>query len=124
MAMGRQSPWAKLWFLHAIPSAPEWASIGLEGPINTWVEKQLDDRHETVRAQAGWISALGSKLTQARLIELYTNASMVSQPALAACAKMQTDIPRNFSSGIVDDSPLNKAAAKWVDEEWQEINDT
>lgn len=116
VAMGRQSPWAKLWFLTAIPSVPEWVIPGLEGSLAAWVEKQLDDRHETVRAEAAWVCARSSRLSQARLAELYSIASPISQPALAACAKKQPGIAKSVASGIIDDSPLNKAAAKWAEE--------
>ena len=117
VAMGRQSPWAKLSFLNAIPNVREWLIPGLEGALAAWVERQLDDRHETVRAQAAWLCALSSKLSQSRLAELYLRASPISQPALAACARKQPGIPKNVASGIIDDSPLNKAAAKWAEEE-------
>jgi RNA-directed DNA polymerase len=116
VAMGRQSPWAKLWFLTAIPSVPEWIIPGLEGALGAWVEKQLDDRHETVRAEAAWVCAQSSRLSQSRLAELYSIASPISQPALAACAKKQSGIQRSVASGIIDDSPLNKSAAKWAEE--------
>lgn len=115
-SMGRQSPWAKLWFLSAIPSVPEWLIPGLEGSLGVWVEKQLDDRHETVRAEAAWVCAKSSRLPSSKLAELYSIASPISQPALAACAKKQPGIQKSVASGIIDDSPLNKAAAKWAEE--------
>lgn len=113
--MGRQSPWAKLWIMHAI----EQLGTGVTGvndvKITDWVKRQLSDRHEAVRAQAAWLCSTVGTLTSDELSGLYRRASTISQPALAAAAVRQGNIPSQVVNGIRGDSPLNQEACKWVE---------
>ncbi|MFG2091169.1 RNA-directed DNA polymerase [Spirillospora sp. NPDC048824] len=111
--MGRQSPWAKLWFLDTIEKLnAKVGDIPLE--ISEWVSLQLSDRHEVVRAHASWIRAIDSKLTSSELGSLYRKASPMTQPALSAAAARQVNMAREIRNAIEDDNPLNREAAAWA----------
>jgi RNA-directed DNA polymerase len=113
-AMGRQSAWAKLWILHAIEYLTR-THFRDQGRVGTWVRNQLDDRHEIVRAQAAWLFSIHHRLTSEKLAELYKRASPITQPALAAAAVRQGDIPGPMLSAITADSILNREASKWAE---------
>ncbi len=114
--MKRQSPWAKLWLLHAAENVMTWPELDLSlaTPLDAWIEHQLSDRHELVRAQAAWLRSSAKKLTSGELTRLYVNASPISQAALAACTAKQDNIPTTVSTGKINDSPLNQTAAEWA----------
>src|SRR5262249_54913353 len=95
--------------------AASWSSLDPRSALGKWIELQLDDRHEVIRAQAAWIWSGVRRLSKAKLAELYTRASPISQAALAACAASQGNIPSSILSGITSDSPLNRAAATWAE---------
>ena len=110
--MGRQSPWFKLWLLHAIEQiAP--VSFTNQGSLGAWMQEQMTDRHETVRAQAAWLYATRGVLTAEKLADLYKSASVISQPALAAAAVRQGNLPNSVVRAISEDSALNRGASKW-----------
>lgn len=111
--MGRQSPWAKLWILHATQEVAVHDQI-TEAEMIEWVIAQLDDRHETVRAEAAWTLAVWQKLPHERLYQLYANATEFSQPAIAAAAARQSDTPKQIMQGIKADTTLTREAAKWA----------
>jgi RNA-directed DNA polymerase len=113
IAMGRQSGWSKLWLLHTIEQIAPPSFTG-QGRLGIWMREQLDDRHEIVRAQAAWLCATRRILQSEKLTELYRNASSISQPALAAAATFQGDIPNNIVSAVANDSILNREASKWA----------
>jgi RNA-directed DNA polymerase len=111
--MGRQSPWFKLWLLHAIEQiAP--VTFTSQGSLGAWMQEQMTDRHETVRAQAAWLCATRGVLTTEKLADLYKNASVISQPALAAAAVRQGNLPNNVVKAVSEDSALNREASKWA----------
>ncbi|RFS82871.1 RNA-directed DNA polymerase [Actinomadura spongiicola] len=108
----RQSPWAKLWLLHAIEQV--WNAIGgTPDPVREWVRRRLFDRHEVVRAQAAWVRALDDALTTGEVMELYRRASLMTQPAICAAATLQSGISRDVYGSIVNDNSLNWEASKW-----------
>jgi len=51
--MKRQSPWAKIWLLHAA-KRQERAESPATASFDSWASIQLTDRHEVVRAEAAW----------------------------------------------------------------------
>jgi RNA-directed DNA polymerase len=112
--MGRQSPWAKLWLLHAVETVATWPPLDPWSELGMWIEQQLGDRHEIIRAQAAWLCSNEKGLSSERLAELYVEASPVTQAALAACGTNQGNISSSVLSGITGDSPLNRAAATWA----------
>jgi RNA-directed DNA polymerase len=113
VAMGRQSPWAKLWLLHAIDLIPTRRGRA-KNAVMEWAMHQLHDRHETVRAQAAWITAGHNLLTEETLARLYSEASQLSQPALSAAAVRQGGLPKSVTRAIEEDHPLNKEASQWA----------
>lgn len=111
--MGRQSPWAKLALLATIERTSQRTGPNPDA-VMSWVEAQLADRHESVRAQAAWALANRGALTKESLRDLWVSGSDISHPALAAAAVKQGDIPKGLISAVAGASPLAKEAAKWA----------
>ena len=116
--MGRQSPWAKLWILHASAEAD-----GLPADAAAWVEQQILDSHEVVRAEAAWTAACHGRLGTESLAGCYAKASNITMPALAAAAARQQSftevedaelLSRHVVDAIRNDGPLNKEAYTWA----------
>lgn len=112
-AMGRQSPWFKLWLLYAIEQMAPSSFTG-QGALGEWILDQIYDRHETVRAQAAWLCATRGFLKADEMTYLYRKASLITQPALAAAAVRQGNLPNSIVSAVLADSALNREAGKWV----------
>ncbi|CAM5666279.1 hypothetical protein SVIOM342S_06185 [Streptomyces violaceorubidus] len=116
--MGRQSPWAKLWLLDTVARTQVNATSSTEyASVMEWVDRQLLDRHEVVRAQAAWVAASHGRLRERALAELYTRASLISQPALAACMAKQGDISKGVVGAIKQDDPMMKKAYSWAEKQ-------
>ncbi len=122
-AMGRQSPWAKLWLLDTISSthtqkmnSPNYA------PVMAWVDKQLYDRHEVVRAQAAWVASCHGRLSESSLTGLYRQASPLSQHALSACMANQGGAGKGITQAIKHDNPMNRRAFEWAENEKSSTN--
>lgn len=115
-AMGRQSPWAKLWLLDAVGEiTARVAFSGSYEPVMAWVSRQLEDRHETVRAQAAWAAACHSRLSEQSLTSLYARATPISQAALAACMAKQDDgISGAIVNALKQDGPMMRKAYEWA----------
>lgn len=114
-AMGRQSPWAKLWLLDTVAKTHERGSWDYQ-PVMEWVDRQLEDRHETVRAQAAWAAACHGRLSEKSLTSLYTRATPISQPALSACMAQQgSSIGKGVVNSVKQDGPTMKKAYEWVE---------
>jgi len=113
--MGRQSPWAKLWLLHAIEILDS-ISVSRPPELVTWLDRQLDDRHEIVRAETAWVCSTMGLLPANRVTNLYARASPITQPAIAAAVSRQAGTSESTRNGIRDDSPLNREAVKWVEQ--------
>ncbi|GAA4952615.1 hypothetical protein HD597_009634 [Nonomuraea thailandensis] len=113
IVMARQSPWAKLWLLDTIERVSPNIS---EAPrrVREWVAQQLDDRHETVRAQATWVRAVLGELTAGEVGEIYRAASGMTKPAIAAASTLQQGLDNSIVRAIEGDSPLNREAVKWA----------
>ncbi|MEU8832762.1 RNA-directed DNA polymerase [Streptomyces sp900116325] len=112
-AMGRQSPWAKLWLLDTVARTNvrnSWSYL----PVLDWVDQQVGDRHEVVRAQAAWAASCHGRLSEGNLTKLYTHASPLSQHALAACMAKQEGIGKGIIQSIKQDGPMNRKAFDWV----------
>ncbi|MEU3576350.1 RNA-directed DNA polymerase [Streptomyces globisporus] len=113
--MGRQSPWAKLWLLDTVTKTKVRTEISHDyPPVMEWVDRQLSDRHEVVRAQAAWAAACHGRLTERDLTDLYTRATPVSQPALAACMGKQGTIGKSVVNAVSQDGPMIKKAYEWA----------
>lgn len=116
-AMGRQSPWAKLWLLDTIAQTHTLKEISRNySPVMAWVDNQVSDRHEVVRAQAAWAASCHGRLSENNLTKLYTHASPLSQHALAACMANQEGIGKGIVQAIKQDSPMNRKAFEWAQE--------
>lgn len=116
--MGRQSPWAKLWILHASAGAD-----GLPADAAEWVDQQVLDSHEVVRAEAAWTAACHGRLETESLADCYARASEITMPALSAAAARQQSVAeaedaeplsRQVVAAIRNDGPLNKEAYAWA----------
>ncbi|MFI6962169.1 reverse transcriptase domain-containing protein [Streptomyces sp. NPDC050255] len=122
-AMGRQSPWAKLWLLDTVSSTHSrkmnsWSYV----PVMEWVDRQLKDRHEVVRAQAAWAASCHGRLSEGSLTGLYTQASPLSQHALAACMANQGGVGKGIIQAIKHDTPMNRRAFEWAEKEKSSTN--
>ncbi|MFF4465834.1 RNA-directed DNA polymerase [Streptomyces mirabilis] len=113
--MGRQSPWAKLWLLDTVAQMRMFVESVDRARVMEWVDKQLNDRHEVVRAQAAWAAARHGRLEERTLTDLYTHASPISQPALAACMAKQGDLTKGVVNAITQDGPMMKKAYSWAE---------
>ncbi|WP_346347179.1 RNA-directed DNA polymerase [Arthrobacter sp. StoSoilB5] len=111
--MPRQSPWARLWMLNLGNSFESgWTSA--ESTVIEWAVGLLDDRFESVRAEAAWFLAMRQRLTSDRLGELYVAATDVTRIGLAACAgKLDAAKPTNVGKALRADSALTKPAFEW-----------
>lgn len=114
VAMERQSPWAKLWLLNFIATLPYDDSSKHARRSQRWTENQLIDDHEVVRAEAAWALARWGALTQAGLERLFSSATSITRPGLAAAwgrtgARPDHDLAR----AIVGSSPLVRYAFEW-----------
>ncbi|WP_170149280.1 RNA-directed DNA polymerase [Geodermatophilus normandii] len=112
----RESAWTSLWLLNIVQALPE--SVEPEyGAVMTWVEERLSDRHEVVRCQAAWVMASRQALPKDAIADLYRRSTPLTQNGLAAAVAKQADSPVKVRGAVVDDSPLNKAAAQWVEQQ-------
>ncbi|MFH9496216.1 reverse transcriptase domain-containing protein [Streptomyces globisporus] len=114
--MGRQSPWAKLWLLDSVArtnirKSNSWHYV----PVMNWVDQQVSDRHEVVRAQAAWAASCHERLSESTLMDLYTHASPLSQHALAACMGKQQGFGKGIMQSVKQDGPLNRKAFEWAE---------
>lgn len=113
--MGRQSPWAKLWLLESISRIHIWKKQSADyEAVMEWVHRQLDDRHEVVRVQAAWAVACHGRFSEHHLVKLYTQATSISQPALAACMGKQGGFDRKIVNSITGDGSIMRKACEWA----------
>jgi len=112
-AMERQSPWAKLWLLHAADEAPMDGSEHALA-IRKWAVGQLKDEHEVVRAEAAWVLAGWGALSERELAELFGRATRLTRAGLAA-ALGRSGHPASSSmvKAIMGASSLFKDAYEW-----------
>jgi hypothetical protein len=97
--MPRQSPWAKLWLL-SVATQQQGAMTADGERVCDWAERQLDDKHEVVRAEAAFFLAGRRPPDETVLGGLFGRATSMTRPALAAAAGR---------AGLADGSPLVKA---------------
>lgn len=107
----RQSPWAKLWLLNAAQDELQ-SDDELPKSLASWAQKQLYDRHESVRAEAAWFLALAGQLAESELQSVAMSATHMSLPALAATAALSGGTS-NISSAIKAESLLTRASFAW-----------
>ncbi|MEW1911536.1 RNA-directed DNA polymerase [Kitasatospora sp. NPDC085895] len=111
--MGRQSAWAKIWLLNTISGLPT-SSAARYPHVMEWVTAQIEDRHETVRAEATWTAATHKVLSEGQMIKAYMMASPISQGAVAASMGRQGSYAKSAVSAITGDGPLIKKAYEWA----------
>jgi RNA-directed DNA polymerase len=116
IVVSRESAWSSLWLLNVVQALPEGEGPDSEAVMG-WVGERLSDRHEIVRCQAAWVLASRQSLPKDAIAELYKRASPLTQNGLAAAVAKQSDSPVKVRGAVVDDSPLNKAAAQWVEQQ-------
>ncbi|WP_010202141.1 RNA-directed DNA polymerase [Salinibacterium sp. PAMC 21357] len=113
VAMERQGPWTKLWLLWL----GEKLSV-LEGEhsevVMAWAIEQIGDQHELVRAQAAWLLSGRSLITPTQLADLYSPATTLSRPALAAClGRLGEPATSQVAKAFIGDSRLSGKAFAW-----------
>ncbi len=114
-SMGRQGPWAKLWLLHVAASQPAVETTD-ENDFHAWAARQLGDRHEVVRSEAAWYLALKAQdlLPEARLAGLYSEASSLTRPSLAAaCGAHAVASSSGLGKAVKQDTKLTSAAYEY-----------
>lgn len=111
----RQNPWMKLWVIHA---ALVHESVGFsedETSVLDWLDKQVDDRHELVRAEAAWaLVSKGRRVTAKKVMALYQRATDMTRPLLAAVLSKVEDCPPGALNAVKSDGPLMKEAMEWA----------
>jgi RNA-directed DNA polymerase len=111
-SMPRQSPWAKLWMLRVADQLP--CGNGSQRAVLDWAVNQLDDKHEIVRSEAAWLLAGTSTINADRLAELYSRASSLTRPALAAsCGRLGLQKSAGVVRALLQDTKLTKPAYEW-----------
>lgn len=115
-ALGRQSPWAKLWLLdlaESLPAPPKRSESAYTSFVD-WGKKQVGDQHEAVRAEAAWFLSGLDRLDQRTIESLYASSTSLSRPALGAIVGVNSTLPKWLVAAIRDESPLSRAAFKWA----------
>lgn len=110
---GRQSPWTKIWITAAVRAIPAVDTLD-RGEVLDWLTLQLQDRHETVRAQAAWALAAHGVLIAEAFEKVYIGSSVLTRHGLAATASKANILNPNVARAVQGDSPLNKAAWAWA----------
>lgn len=109
----RQSSWAKLWMVGLASQLTAGASEH-EQQILDWVKQLLQDRHETVRAEAAWYLSRRRSISTEELSEIYMQASDVTRVGVAACVgSLDGNTASQVGKAIQGDSKLCKAAYNW-----------
>lgn len=108
----RTSPWAKIWLLHTVAAIPRASSADYDA-VQQWVGSQLLDRHEVVRAEATWSTAVAGQLTGDVIFNVLRDASPVSQAGVAAAVGRQGKQSAALINSITSQSPIAKAAYEW-----------
>ncbi|WP_169811118.1 RNA-directed DNA polymerase [Nocardia amamiensis] len=109
----RQSPWTKIWIITVVQATPV-ADLLHRSRVIDWLIRQLQDRHETVRAQAAWALATHNALASDVFERVYILSSSLTRHGLAAAASKQGGVNVNISRAVQNDSPLNKSAWQWA----------
>ena len=119
---GRLSPWGRIWLLHVISELPSIDCSAFD-QVQQWVQRQLGDRHETVRAQAAWAAATFRQLNDDQVYELLRSATAITQPGLAAtmgrvagalaAEGRQGGLSKALISSVTSENSLNKVSYAW-----------
>ncbi|MGH7931089.1 MAG: hypothetical protein ACREQV_25230, partial [Candidatus Binatia bacterium] len=112
-SMRRQSPWAKIWLLHVADKVPSERSC-TESEVRDWARRQLNDKHEVVRAEAAWFLGRFNDLDSHTLGGLYSRATSLTRPALAAaCGRGGLSSGSGVVKALTQDNKLTRAAHQW-----------
>lgn len=112
-SMRRQSPWAKIWLLHVADCIQSETSC-TESAVRDWARRQLGDKHELVRSEAAWFLSRFSDLDADSLGRLYSSASSLTRPALAAaCGRSPLPTASGVVKALMQESKLARSAYKW-----------
>ncbi|WP_170285727.1 RNA-directed DNA polymerase [Microbacterium rhizomatis] len=118
VAMERQSPWAKLWLLTYSSELTIDESVKHARQLSRWVERQLEDEHEVVRAEAAWTLAKWGELTERRLARLFGAATSITRTGLAAAwGRTGAALDHDLSKVIAGSSPVYRQAFAWGGEQ-------
>nr|WSY51778.1 reverse transcriptase domain-containing protein [Streptomyces sp. NBC_00886] len=119
---GRLSPWGRIWLLYVISELPP-VEVPSFDQTQRWVQRQLSDRHETVRVQAAWAAATFKQLKDDQVYELFRSATPITLPGIAAAMgkkagvlkaeNRQGGLSKALISSAISESTLNKAAYEW-----------
>lgn len=112
-SLPRQSPWARLWMARLADSL-EPVEADSRDDVVAWVTGLLDDRHETVRAEAAWFLARDQEISSEKLGEIFLDATDITKVGLAAVAgRLDAGHASTVGKAIRDDSALTKLAYNW-----------
>lgn len=112
-SMRRQSPWAKIWLLHVANQIPSERSC-TESEVRDWARRQLNDKHEVVRAEAAWFLSRFNDVDSHTLGGLYSRATSLTRPALAAtCGRGGFPAKSGVVKALTQDNKLTRAAHQW-----------
>jgi hypothetical protein len=106
----------KLWIIYAARIHPAGFVGDSEKAVLQWLDEQLNDRHELVRAEAAWVLVKRERdsITAERLIDLYQRATELTRPLLAACMAIVPKAMKSAIAAVENDGPLMREAVRWA----------
>ncbi|SDF60909.1 Reverse transcriptase (RNA-dependent DNA polymerase) [Lentzea fradiae] len=112
----RQNPWVKLWAIYAARIHASEPFDGDELEVMKWLDEQIDDRHELVRAEAAWalVNEGRTSASATKIVELYQRATDMTRPLLAAALSKVKSCPAGALKAVQSDGPLMKEAVEWA----------
>lgn len=112
----RQNPWVKLWVIYAVRiHSPELMDEDQDA-VMQWLDYQIHDRHELVRAEAAWtlVTKGRASVNAKNLMALYQRATDITRPLLAAALSKVNGCPPSALNSVQGDGPLMKEAVEWA----------
>ncbi|MFJ2232524.1 reverse transcriptase domain-containing protein [Streptomyces sp. NPDC087859] len=109
---GRIGPSGRIWLLHVTGRLPKGSSVDCNWVL-AWAKEQCSDRHEMVRAEAAWVSAKFSALTDDMTVELLKASTKISEHAIAAAMGRQGDLNASLRKSVINAGSLNREAFSW-----------
>lgn len=110
----QQSPWLKLWLIHAAAELASDLSNEHEAKVFEWVAGQVNDRHEIVRAEAAWVLARYDRTSVSELLALYQLATELTRPLLAAAVSKNSSAGPQVVNSLKGDGRLMSEAIQWA----------
>lgn len=124
----RESNWATMARLVALPRTSSWARVWLlktaerldasdstaRSQVHEWAKGCLRDKSEVVRTEAAWTLAQSSDVTSDQLANLFVESTSITRCGVAAVAgKLDGDAPSKLGKALRADSQLARAAYDW-----------